>query len=815
MHKFARQIPAIFVLAAFTACGSGSTEIIPVALSFSAAGSTATEGDAAHAVIVSLFVASGSLADDVTVEVVDLGTGTATDGTDYTSWPTTVLTFPAGSVDGDVQTASLATLNDSSVEGAEETVRFGLQSATGAAILGVTDHLVTIMDSDRAVIGFSLATTTTLDEATSDYILTVQMTLSAGDSLDADVAVTAADAGSGDATSGIDYATFVPVALTFAAGSSSGATQTVTLSVQDDTDYELNETAVLSLTASTGSVDLGTNADHTLLITDDDTSPTPFLSVTPGSGAPGSSLSSGDSLNLGTQTVGAGPSGSMNISLDNLGASAMNISVLNLAGDIGDFSIETVLPPPAPLPSELPEVLFPLLAVDLSTDEGTVLELSPELLADLTDLDHVHMLGVPLPEGDAVDLILERLPSPWREDSVLAVNGVPVPGGPESLLGELSLWRGEVVDHPDSSAFLSFSELGSAGWIRLSPDREDMLHLISESPADAQGTPDSRLVRAPMMEAFAQNPSPQVCLAAPLPPWGQDPLLLQVPSEPPTSEMLALTVAEADLVLETDFQFFQLFGSTTAATTYVTQLVAAISSRYEKDVQTTLAIAYLGIHDNAADGWSTPETPGADTADLLAEFRAAWGTNWPVPGDLAHFISGASLGGGIAYVGVLCNSSFGFGVSASMNGAIDWSTFDGSPQPLNWDFVVMAHELGHNFGANHTHSYCPPLDTCYANCNGAAFCQQGTLMSYCHLCAGGLSMIDPEFHPYIATVMRSNVNTSCLGQSSIAGAGSAGFTVSFEPTSAAGSKSAVLSFTHTAPNQPSPFQLNLSGVSTP
>jgi hypothetical protein len=814
MHKLARQLPAILTLAVFTACGSESAQVVPVALSFSAPGSTASEGGAAHAVSVRLTVLDGTLAGDVTVEVVDLGTGTATDSADYPSWPTTVLTFPAGSADGDVQTVMLTTLDDSSVEGEEETLRFGLESATGAAIMGLTEHLVTIMDGDRAVIGFDVAATTTPDEAAADYTLTVEMTLSPGDSLDADVAVTAADAGSGDATAGADYAAFASQVLTFTAGTASGATQTVTLSVLDDGDYELSETAVVGLAASTGSVDLGTNNEHTVTITDDDTSPTAFLSVHPGSGAPGSSLSSGDALDLGTQTVGAGPSGSLDIQLQNFGVAPMNISVLNLTGDVGDFSIETVsaMPPP---PAVLPEALFPMLAVDLTTDQGTVLELSTELLAQLATLDHVLLRGVPLPEGNAVDLALERMPSPWRADSVLAVNGVPVPGGPESVLGELSLWRGEVVDHPDSSVFLSFSEHGSAGWVRLSSLREDMLHLVSESPADAVGTPSSRLVRAQMMEAFAANPAPEVCLGAPLPPWGQDPQQLLVPDAPPVEEMMPLTVAEARLVLETDYQFHQLFGTIPAASTYVTQLIAAISDRYEKDAQATLSIAYLGLHDDPNDGWATPETPGADTGDMLAEFRGAWSSGWPAAGDLAHFISGASLGGGIAYVGVLCSQSFGFGVSANMNGAINWDTFDGSPHPLNWDFVVIAHELGHNFGANHTHSYCPPLDTCYTNCNGATSCGQGTLMSYCHLCAGGLSMITPEFHPFVANVMRNNVNSSCLGQSSIAGSGAASFTLSFEPSSAPGSKAAVLSFTHSATNEPSPFQINLSGTSTP
>jgi hypothetical protein len=77
-------------------------------------------------------------------------------------------------------------------------------------------------------------------------------------------------------------------------------------------------------------------------------------------------------------------------------------------------------------------------------------------------------------------------------------------------------------------------------------------------------------------------------------------------------------------LLETDHQLFETLGSSSVrVTSYVTSLIAALSEQYATDVQTTLSIAYLGLHTTADDGWSSQETEGANVLDLLYEFQAA------------------------------------------------------------------------------------------------------------------------------------------------------------------------------------------------
>ncbi|MEO6038628.1 MAG: M12 family metallo-peptidase, partial [Saprospiraceae bacterium] len=126
-----------------------------------------------------------------------------------------------------------------------------------------------------------------------------------------------------------------------------------------------------------------------------------------------------------------------------------------------------------------------------------------------------------------------------------------------------------------------------------------------------------------------------------------------------------------------------------------------------------------------------------NTGSVLNSFQSTRGTNFT--GNLAHFVSSRSLGGGVAYVDVICTKSYAFGVSA-IN-----TTFANVPT-YSWSVEVMTHELGHNLGSWHTHS-CNwtggALDNCYTPEGSCASGPQpsngGTIMSYCHLSGTGIN----------------------------------------------------------------------------
>ncbi len=111
---------------------------------------TADEAAGNHAINVMVSNPNpGTTPTAITVDVTDALSGTATSGTDYTAVGTVTLTFPAGSVNGAIQTFNLAVLADALVEG-NETVDLQLSNVTGTGALGVqTTHEATITDDDQ------------------------------------------------------------------------------------------------------------------------------------------------------------------------------------------------------------------------------------------------------------------------------------------------------------------------------------------------------------------------------------------------------------------------------------------------------------------------------------------------------------------------------------------------------------------------------------------------------------------------------------------------------------------------------------------
>jgi metallopeptidase family M12-like protein len=396
---------------------------------------------------------------------------------------------------------------------------------------------------------------------------------------------------------------------------------------------------------------------------------------------------------------------------------------------------------------------FPMLVLD-SPATG-VLDLQP-VAADLDallPLDAVVLTGVPQPDGSRIDLNLTRIHFDF--DAV----GVYVDGYMTDWnSGNLSLWKGERIGVPGSDVQLALSSLGCYGWIN---DGVETVHLTAQAGAD--GSWKSSRARWVTNEAMrrADGKDLGVCMNDELRggPINNGGLSVGDPLQGP-----AATILEAKLAIETDWQLFQKWGSLSGVQNYIMALLAASSDRYLTQVEVIQTYPYVQFYTTSNDPWTTQDN-GGNSVDLLYEFRNAWAGNIPNGANLAAFLSGASLGGGVAWLDVLCNSQYGFSVSGNINGGVTFPVTQGSN---TWDFMVFNHEVGHNFGSPHTHDFCPPLDECapsgyFGQCQNAQNCtNQGTILSYCHLCSGGMNNITTYFHPTVVAVMRAKAEASCL-----------------------------------------------------
>ena len=221
----------------------------------------------------------------------------------------------------------------------------------------------------------------------------------------------------------------------------------------------------------------------------------------------------------------------------------------------------------------------------------------------------------------------------------------------------------------------------------------------------------------------------------------------------------------ATIAFEIDHQFFsQKFSDSAAAVdTYLAELVTYMNVTYEAEINTRLLIGDVILYTSSNNPYSSSD-PGSRLSEMM--------NYWPQNYDSVERALAASLMmgmSGMAYVNVLCNDSRGY----SSSGVTGVASADAAH--LNQDTLMVAHELGHNFGSDHTHCYGNlegnenPVDGCRSGESGSPFggntcfsgtqslpgvnsltggtpgAQNGTIMSYCHLLDGMINNVKRTF----------------------------------------------------------------------
>ena len=235
-----------------------------------------------------------------------------------------------------------------------------------------------------------------------------------------------------------------------------------------------------------------------------------------------------------------------------------------------------------------------------------------------------------------------------------------------------------------------------------------------------------------------------------------------------------------EVYIEADNQSYIDNGSNVANTE---AWVAALFN----EVATLYANESISVTLSSVKVWDTidPYANSSSTGKMLTDFGDQVQNNYQ--GRLAHVVTTRSLGGGVAWVNVLCNnynansSSGPYAVSASLStNIVPFPTY-------SWNITVFAHEMGHNFGSSHTHDCVwngnnTQIDDCgsIAGYGGGACydptnpiqpaANQGTLMSYCHL-GGNLGIgFNQGFGTQPGDVLRANFNGASCNTGCSAGA---------------------------------------------
>ncbi len=200
-----------------------------------------------------------------------------------------------------------------------------------------------------------------------------------------------------------------------------------------------------------------------------------------------------------------------------------------------------------------------------------------------------------------------------------------------------------------------------------------------------------------------------------------------------------------EIYVECDYKSYQDNGSSVSNTEeWVAELWNEVITLYDNE-DIPVAVSDVFVYTS-----SDPFANLNSTSAVLYAFADHMDT-LTYNGHLAHLLSTRNLGGGIAFLDVLCANSNKVAFSANLSTNI-------VPVPTySWTVEVVTHEMGHNMGSRHTHACAwngnnTQIDDCgnvYAQNNGqtpegnACFNSSnpilptsGTIMSYCHLIGG-------------------------------------------------------------------------------
>lgn len=298
--------------------------------------------------------------------------------------------------------------------------------------------------------------------------------------------------------------------------------------------------------------------------------------------------------------------------------------------------------------------------------------------SEIVELRVPIQYGVPM----VVDLPIEGVP--FSMD--LAPHSVRAPGFQVVEVGEngttlldpgpVPTFRGTLLEDPGSVVAAGMLDHGLYARIRMSSGDEYWLEPL------AHKLPSAGMYDYALYHNDDILPSRGTCGGA-LPVFGEP-----VATQPPGPPSYGPVTYVCELACDSDVQYFNDWGSSNNVMNRIQAVINAMNVQYETEVDITHDVVHIIVRTTT--GPYTSSDPGT----LLSQFRNHWIANQGgVHRDLAHLFTGKNLTGsviGIAYLGVVCSTSNGYGlVESDCCGSFGCTT------------DLSAHEIGHNWNANH------------------------------------------------------------------------------------------------------------------
>lgn len=321
-------------------------------------------------------------------------------------------------------------------------------------------------------------------------------------------------------------------------------------------------------------------------------------------------------------------------------------------------------------------------------------------------------ITLPLPNGLSISVKLR--PSPILSDDLAEKHP------------SFMTYQAQQVDQPKNIGRFSISHLGLFGffrynnqWMLLSPRYQDEVeeyasYWYKDAPAESKKT---RLT-ADFLLKEEQLTKPEI--AQKLLPTGD-------------------TVQTYRLAISTTAEYTQMLGGTTE--NVVAELMNLVN-RINQILLVDLALQFelvdnqdIIFFDAASDPYSNSDTATDIEENQDVVDQAIGSQNY----DIGHLLG--TNGGGLAYVGVVCNNSF----------KAQGYTGTGNPQGERFYIDLVAHELGHQLGAFHSFNATNSANCAEGQRNNEAAFEPGsgsTIMSYAGICDSQdlQNNSDPYFH---------------------------------------------------------------------